>query len=75
MTLEAIRMHVAEHGSPPASLDDLLSVPALPNPFDGRQFAYKSIEEASAWSIQLNLERRPNDNDWMPEQNFRIQKK
>ena len=75
MTLEAIRMHVAEHGSPPESLNDLGPVPALPNPFDGNPFVYKSIEEEAAWHIILNCGPFPNGVRWMPEQDFRIQMK
>ena len=42
MTLEAIRMHVAEHdGELPDSLADLSPVPALPDPFSGEPFEYR----------------------------------
>ena len=75
MTLEAIRMHVAEHGSPPASLNDLGPVPALPNPFDGNPFIYKSIKEADAWHILLRGEKIPKGAQWLPEQDFWIQMK
>lgn len=75
MTLEAIRMHTAEHGSPPASLNDLVPVPALPNPFDGNPFVYKSIKEAAAWHIILKCEKIPNGAQWLPEQDFWIQMK
>ena len=73
MTLEAIRMHVAEHAAPPASLNDLLPAPALPNPFDGRPFLYGIVEEEKAWQIHLSCEPQPNGM-WMPEQDFRIKK-
>lgn len=75
MTLEAIRMHAAEHGSPPESLNDLGPVPALPNPFDGNPFVYKSIKEAAAWHIILNCGTLPNGVKWLPEQDFWIQMK
>lgn len=74
MTLEAIRMHVSEQGSPPASLNDLRPVSALPNPFDGTSFVYQVIEETAAWHIQLSGEPRPNVK-WMPDQDFWVQKK
>ena len=76
MTVEAIRMHVAEHASPPASLDDLHLSPALPNPFHGSPFLYSVAEEEDAWHIRLNCEPRPNGmRMWLPEQDFRIKKK
>ncbi len=44
MTLEAIRMHAAEHdGELPQSLDELSPVPAMPDPTSGKAFEY-SIE-------------------------------
>ena len=44
MTLEAIRMHAAEHdGELPKSLDELSPVPAMPDPTSGKAFEY-SIE-------------------------------
>jgi len=42
MTLEAIRMHAAEHnGHLPATLDDLSPVPSMPDPFSGDGFEYR----------------------------------
>lgn len=42
MTVEAIRMHLAEHnGKPPATLDDLSPVPAMVDPFTGKHFDYR----------------------------------
>ena len=73
MTLEAIRMHVAEYSAPPASLNDLHLVSALPNPFDGSLFLYKVVEKKTAWQIFLSCEPRPNG-VWMPEQDFWIEK-
>ena len=49
MALEAIRMHVALHGLPTASLRELHPVSALPNPFDETAVVYKAVEEAAAW--------------------------
>ncbi len=44
MTLEAIRMHAAEHeGELPKSLEELSPVPAMPDPSSGKAFEY-SIE-------------------------------
>lgn len=40
-TLEAIRMHAAEHGSLPASLGEIRIVPALLDPLYGRPFTYR----------------------------------
>jgi hypothetical protein len=46
MTLEAIRMHAAEHdGELPKSLDELSPVPAMPDPSSGKAFEY-SIQSA-----------------------------
>jgi hypothetical protein len=41
LTLEAIRMHAAEHqGELPESLEQLSPVPALPDPYTGKAFDY-----------------------------------
>jgi hypothetical protein len=42
MTLESLRMHVAEHdGQLPKTLDDLSPVPAMPDPYTGEHFNYR----------------------------------
>ena len=46
MTLEAIRMHAAEHvGELPKTLGELSPVPAMPDPSSGKAFEY-SVESA-----------------------------
>ena len=42
MTVEALRMHAATHeGKLPESLDQLDPVPAMPDPYTGKQFGYR----------------------------------
>lgn len=54
MTLEAIRMHVAEHnGELPKSLDNLSPVPAMPDPYTGEHFEYQLEEEGHDQVIVL----------------------
>ncbi len=42
MTVEALRMHAANHdGKLPESLDQLDPVPAMPDPYTGKQFGFR----------------------------------
>lgn len=47
-TIEAIRMHAAEHGQLPASLENLQPVPALRDPATGAMFTYERTSETEA---------------------------
>lgn len=63
MNIEALRMHVAIHGELPATLSEL-DLPAMPNPFDGSDFAYKAIANRG-WSAILNCESVPAPPEWL----------
>lgn len=41
-TIEAVRLHAAEHGSLPASLDDITAVPVPGDPVTGKPFEYRA---------------------------------
>lgn len=56
MTVEAIRMHVAENGALPNSLEDLSPVPALPNPYNGKSFQYSVERRDGANVVTLNAD-------------------
>lgn len=47
-TVEALRMHVAEHGRFPESLENLQPVPALRDPATGELFEYQRISDTVA---------------------------
>ncbi|WP_164101216.1 hypothetical protein [Candidatus Laterigemmans baculatus] len=53
-TIEALRMHAAEHGQFPESLENLKPVPAIPDPATGEHFGYEKISDTEA-----KLERVP----------------
>lgn len=50
MTLEAIRMYVAENEALPESLDQLTSAPAFPDPYTGKKFEY-IVEESDKGAV------------------------
>lgn len=53
MTLEALRMHAAEHdGELPMSLEELSPVPAMSDPYTGREFEY-TIENTDGQKILI----------------------
>ena len=54
MTLEALRMHAAEHnGELPLSLEDLSPVPALPDPYTGKAFVYQVEDLGGVKTVSL----------------------
>lgn len=54
MTLEALRMYAAEHdGKLPESLEELSTVPALPDPYTGQPFKYEVKTEDGVSTITL----------------------
>lgn len=53
-TIEALRMHAAEHGEFPESLQNLHAVPAFPDPATGEPFVYERIT-----GTEVRLERKP----------------
>lgn len=69
MSLEAIRMHAAEHdGELPKSLDELSPVPAMPDPMSGKAFEY-SIE--SSGEQKTILLKASDPLNWKQNQEFR----
>jgi len=69
MTLEAIRMHAAEHdGELPQSLAELSPVPAMPDPTSGKAFEY-SIESAGEQKTVILKAAEPLN--WKQNQEFR----
>ena len=62
MTLEALRMHAARHdGNLPSSLRELDCVPAIPNPFDGKDYRYRVTNEEKSMVVTLDLEKIPQE--------------
>lgn len=54
MTLEALRMHAAEHdGQLPDTLNDLSPVPAMRDPYTGRHFDYRTESDDDGTVIVL----------------------
>ena len=54
MTLEALRMHAAEHnGQLPETLEDLDPVPAMTDPFSGETFGYEVQDTAGGPLVML----------------------
>ena len=47
MTVESVRIHLANHKKLPASLSDLNQAPPLPDPATGRLFGYRLDDEAA----------------------------
>ena len=71
MTLEAIRMHAAEHnGQLPKSLDDLSPVPAMPDPFSGKAFEYR-VEDIDGRPLVILRSAGPKS--YVPMQELRFQ--
>jgi hypothetical protein len=69
MTLEALRMHAAEHdGELPKSLDELSPVPAMPDPGSGKAFEYSIESTGEQKSIVLKASDPLN---WKQNQEFR----
>lgn len=51
-TLDALRIHAAEHGGkPPASLNDVTCVPLPPDPISGQPFAYRVADGTAALEL------------------------
>lgn len=71
MTLEAIRMHAAEHdGQPPESLDRLSPVPAMPDPYTDRPFEYRVEKDGERFLITL---RAAGPQTFRPLQELRVE--
>lgn len=69
MTLEAMRMHAAEHnGELPKSLDELSPVPATPDPSSGKAFEYSIESTGDPKTIVLKASDPLN---WKQNQEFR----
>jgi len=69
MTLEAIRMHAAEHdGELPKSLAELSPVPAMPDPTSGKAFEYRIESSGEQKTIVLKAAEPSN---WKQNQEFR----
>jgi hypothetical protein len=65
MNVEALRMHFAVHGVLPITLGELDSVQAMPNPFDGLDFAYEAAENTNGWTATLNAKSLPAEPGWL----------
>jgi hypothetical protein len=55
MTREALRMHVEKHGTLPATLADLDSVPAISNPYTNQPFDYSAEPKDGKGLVEVLL--------------------
>lgn len=71
MTVEALRMHAATHeGKLPESFDQLDPVPAMPDPYTGKQFGYR-VESIDGRTIVILTAEVPASAETLRE--YRIQ--
>jgi len=74
MTLEAIRMHVAEHGGQlPKTLDDLSPVLAMPDPYTGEHFEYRLESDDDGQVVVLEA-AGPTSHLFLRELRFRFRR-
>ena len=73
MTVEALRMHAANNqGRLPDSLDALTTVPALPNPYTGKDFQYELETNGKIQTVILRGDG-PASIDYMKELRLRFE--
>jgi len=72
MTLEAMRMHAAEHnGQLPKTLDELSPVPAMPDPYTGEHFDYRLESDDNGQVVVLEA-AGPTSHLFLRELRFRF---